>query len=635
MSNTGTQISDMTDSAAVFPSGSFVPFIVTDPATGLLTTINYRFDAGRYLPSYAVLAASSGSNLLGFLQSSTGAQARTVQDKLRDTISVFDFMTAAQIAAVKANNYAVVTAAAITTACQNAITAAAGGFVHFPTGTYRISSTLSYNVDATFGFVAPGIKIVGDGPGKTIFDNRVANAPMIDIDAANHGIPYEASWGAVLREFSIINVSSPANSIGIRVINGYEVDIHHLYITGMTAYGIELKNGAFLDDGWNMVSITNSWIEGCLGWGIKADGASGRNEGSFTYLRQVFFQYGGTASGSTPPPSGGMIWKGQGLVMEDCGFANGTENVGLYIPGGAGVAQTVDIRNTTFENCKKRGLYVTGIHVFKGRNLQFYNADAFTATNQCEFDGSAFDILQVDIDGVSIRATAANSSLTAFKISGANAQLNNCRVRNVNWENFDFTGQTRFDGWQFDRVAQCCRLLDSGSAVSMLFGAETAAGNGNSTPYRLRGPNNITAGSGVASTSGEWTERQVASSLVLSSVGLAINTTFNVYLYDNDGAPVLEASTTAPVTNAATGYMVKTGDATKLWVGRVATTGTVGGEFLRVNTGWLNPTLITGDTMGAIGTTWRDTAASPDRIYYKNGAAFPGSISDGQYVELT
>ena len=41
---------------------------------------------------------------------------------------------------------------------------------------------------------------------------------------------------------------------------------------------------------------------------------------------------------------------------------------------------------------------------------------------------------------------------TAFKISGAQAQLDRCRVKNTNWENYDFPNQTRFNGWQFDGV---------------------------------------------------------------------------------------------------------------------------------------------------------------------------------------
>jgi hypothetical protein len=39
----------------------------------------------------ADLAASSGSSLLGYIASGTGAVARTVQSKLRDSISIKDF----------------------------------------------------------------------------------------------------------------------------------------------------------------------------------------------------------------------------------------------------------------------------------------------------------------------------------------------------------------------------------------------------------------------------------------------------------------------------------------------------------------------------------------------------------------
>lgn len=119
----GTQISDMTDSLAQFPSGSFVPFIVTDQSTGLDPKKNYRYDIGADLltkvsyaalaaatgaslvgtttgtvqsdldirPTEAELAAANGSSLVGFVQSGTGAVIRTALDKLRDFVSVLDY----------------------------------------------------------------------------------------------------------------------------------------------------------------------------------------------------------------------------------------------------------------------------------------------------------------------------------------------------------------------------------------------------------------------------------------------------------------------------------------------------------------------------------------------------------------
>lgn len=514
-----------------------------------------------------------------------------------------------------------------TTAIQAAIDAAAGRTVYFPAGTYVVTSTLSYKTAPTQGIFAPGIRLVGDGMLKTIFDNRVANGPMIDIDSLNHGGSYEASMASVLADFTIKTTTSPANSTGVRVLNGYQIQINHLFIVGMTANGIELKNGLYTDDGWNMIAITNCWIEDCAGWGIKADGSAGRNEGSYTYMREVFFQRNGTVSASTPPPSGGMIWKGQILTMEQCAFANGTENVGLFIKGESGLGQTVDLRNTTWENCKKRGLYVTGVSVLKARNIQFYNNDTFTATNQCEFDGSTYSIRQIDIDGVTIRATSGNNALTAFKISGANASLNTCRVRNVNWDNFDYAGQTRFDGWQFDPIPQD-NILAAPSSTEIYFRPKTVDASGRSTPLRLAGPTNQT-GVGVASTSGEWVSWQIPSgglSLDPSVLPLAIGTRYYVYLYDNDGVPTLEPSTTVPVQDSASGYMVKTGDATRYYVGSVVG-GASSGTVATSATAWVNPTLISGTQAGFPAYIWTDATGD---LRIKTSA--PTSDTDGTVV---
>jgi hypothetical protein len=510
-------------------------------------------------------------------------------------------------------------------AIQDAIDAAAGRWVYLPKGTYKITDTLSYNVSATFGFTSPGIKLIGDGMNVTFLDHRAANKPLIDIDSGSHGGSYEASMGAVLREFAIINSASTAGAVGIRVLNAYEVDIHHLYIKGMTSHGIELKNGLYVDDGWNMISITQCWIDSCAGWGIKADGSATRNEGSYTYLREVFFQTCGTTSASTPPPSGGMIWKGQILAMESCAFANGVENVGLFIKGESGQGQTVDLRNTTFENCKKRGLYVTGLSVLRGDNLQFYNNNTYTATNQCEFDASTYTIRDIDINNVTVRATSGNSSLTAFKISGANAELDSCRVRNVNWENFDYSGQVRFDGWQFDQV-QNCGTLTVLSASEVLLRPNPQAPFGTTVPLRLAGPKNQ-GGVGVASTSGEWIAHQIPTSgVVLSLTGLAANTRFYVYLYDNAGLPALAASTTS-WTIGAFGYPVKSDNATYLYVGSFET-GASTGTAKTTAGGWLNPQLVPATQVGIVGYLWAD-ATGALRI---KTTALPSSDTDGTVV---
>lgn len=79
----------------------------------------------------AVLAASSGSSLIGYINSGTGAVARTVQARLRDFVSVKDFGALGN----GVNDD--------TTAIQAALDA--HSFVYFPAGNYLVSNSLKMN----------------------------------------------------------------------------------------------------------------------------------------------------------------------------------------------------------------------------------------------------------------------------------------------------------------------------------------------------------------------------------------------------------------------------------------------------------------------------------------------------------
>lgn len=90
--------------------------------------VNYVIQAGTSLVD---LAASGGSALIGFLQTGTGAVLRTVQSKLRDTISVKDY---GAVGDGVVND---------TVAIQACLTANAGKKIKFPAGNYAISATLA------------------------------------------------------------------------------------------------------------------------------------------------------------------------------------------------------------------------------------------------------------------------------------------------------------------------------------------------------------------------------------------------------------------------------------------------------------------------------------------------------------
>lgn len=127
------------------PSGNLV-------ATNVQAALN-ELDTEKV--SLAALAASTGSSLVGYLPAGAGAVATTVQTKLRTSVSVFDYMTAAEIFAVT-NHFYVPTVGATVTNVTSAIQAAVNDLstttfdyngklceVVFPKGLYEVTDEIT------------------------------------------------------------------------------------------------------------------------------------------------------------------------------------------------------------------------------------------------------------------------------------------------------------------------------------------------------------------------------------------------------------------------------------------------------------------------------------------------------------
>ncbi len=478
--------------------------------------------------------------------------------------------------------------------CAPAIRAAlaqSGGRLYFPAGTYVIGSSIKMLADVAGRAFAPGPWISGDGMGRTIFDNRAGDGPMFDIDSnANHVTKFGGVLGVRLEGFTVISRTKGVPTSAIRLRTAYEARLFQLHIIGQRGDGIRIPciNGD--NDGSNMVSLEQVRIENCGGWGLDSAGEAGHNETSFLRLQQVFIQGCGTPSGAPVPPSGGMRHKGQILTLDQCSFTI-NENVALYVPGQAGLAILIDIASTAFENNHQRQILCTGVSGFKARNIQFFNNDANPARIQCSFDGSQHTVRMVDIDGVVVRATAGNNPCTSFQFKGENLERNNCRIRNVTWDNYDYPGQTRFEGVPFDHVESQGALIAADGATLLYKPA-----HGNQTPLRLRG---------AGSTSGEWIAAKLPlNGVYAGSTGLAPNSRYHVYLYDKNGAQALDVSQMPPTKDAESGYPVKSGDAAHLHVGDVLTDSQ--GRFAQTGTGWLNAVRVPGATPGSFNALWSD-----------------------------
>jgi len=161
-------------------ANSHTAWLVTNTGTITIGTTGLTFAS----------AVFSDASSVGFLQAGTGAVARTLQSKNRDAVSVFDFLTSAQIADVQSYGYTL----DVTTGVQAAITygQSSGLAIRAPAGGYKITSGLSITDDIEFR---------GDGGFRSIF--KLVSAAVVK--ALTVALPDNSSFiGGNIGGFGII-----------------------------------------------------------------------------------------------------------------------------------------------------------------------------------------------------------------------------------------------------------------------------------------------------------------------------------------------------------------------------------------------------------------------------------------------
>jgi len=325
------------------------------------------------------------------------------------------------------------------------------------------------------------------------------------------------------------------------------------------------------------------------------------------------------------PSSGGIRWKGQVALFDNCATTI-NKNVNYFVRGGSGLPSDVTFLNTTSENPQMIGYLVTGC-----RQMSFISSHIYSNSTQAGgatyygllLDGTDSVISNIDAR-MTVRATSAEPNYTAFCAMGSNADRDSIRIRSTHWKQYDNTaGQVRFSGIQFDGIAQQCDLAVLGPNDVRV----RPVGRGNKMAVRLSGPTDG-AGLGVPSSSGEFVPRSVPSGGVSkSNAGLpAAAAKYYVYLYDNLGALALDISATAPALDVDHGYQLKAGAPERIYVGAIATD--AGGAFLTSGTGYLNPTLVPGSQIGLYHREWYDASGAKRHKYN----ADPTTDTDGTLV---
>jgi hypothetical protein len=161
--------------------------------------------------SYAALAASSGSSLVGYTQGGTGAVARTAQAKFRDSVSVKDF---------GATGDGVTDDAAAIQAAIDYVYGLLGGEVFFPTGRYVIKNTLKIQLTYANNIC---IKLRGTGSGVATVSPAATGGSIIvgetggALLASTNGIMIDMSGGCntIFEDIGLIAGATNPSQIGI------------------------------------------------------------------------------------------------------------------------------------------------------------------------------------------------------------------------------------------------------------------------------------------------------------------------------------------------------------------------------------------------------------------------------------
>ncbi|CAB4141567.1 Intramolecular chaperone auto-processing domain containing protein [uncultured Caudovirales phage] len=278
----------------------------------------------------------------------TGAVQTTVQQRLRQQTSVFDFMTAAQIADVQANTALLDVTAAIQKAFDHA--GNNGGAVFFPSGTYRTSAVISMpssNVWVPFIVQGSGdsiIKSTHNGAAINGMPSQNWQLRGMQFDGPGTGSTSSTGFLGSLTQGSIEYCQFKNYYKGINIDNTIMAYLNRVIVTSCEfgIHGVETTGTSFM----NLINITNTWVSNC-NVGIK-----GQTWFACTMTNVVSeynTTYGGQFTGMSSltmdavwcegNPSGDMQFTDSLVTFTNCRFSAGQPTF-IYTGGWGGLPKT-------------------------------------------------------------------------------------------------------------------------------------------------------------------------------------------------------------------------------------------------------------------------------------------------------
>ena len=233
--NTNPVILDSRGEAAVWVGAAAYKFKLADANDVEIWTAD---NIGDHYDSSSIIYTPAGTN----------AVATTVQAKLRQSVSVFDFLTSAQITNVQSGAASVDVTAGFQAAINYAQTS--GYALYIPAGTYKTSTALS---------ITARIHLFGDGSRTSTIQSTATEAIVVTV--AN-GV---ANTFSNFHDFGVEPATAGTGTSGFvcRLVAGGFMSnsvIERVYIGDFGSFGLVLDNSVANANGFFTSSIRRCWI---------------------------------------------------------------------------------------------------------------------------------------------------------------------------------------------------------------------------------------------------------------------------------------------------------------------------------------------------------------------------------------
>ena len=395
---------------------------VNDGASGTLFTT---------VQGFINYVKSAGASFISFIQNGTGAVSRTVQEKLRESVSIVDFGASDPTGNQDCSQ-----------AFQNAVNSSK--IVYVPAGSWRINSTVT---------VPSGVMIYGEGHGSSILAygcdafTLSAGASLVTIQSL-HIFSYAGDGTPDPRSFVAIFCSG-TNSSNINYVT-----LRDLYLQGWAdAVNFRYTWNSRLD---NVTSINS-------------------NNGFYVYGQSV----NNTVTGCRFVSNGGnsSIWLvndgstiGEGLMVSDS----------LMSSGAYGVLTGTGFLSLHISNCVIDLIGQDAIKTTDCKDLRISNSWMYAVKSCIRLQAlGAVDTQCVSISGNGMRITDTSGTSRVIEQGGANIGLS------VNGNRFTFGGLAQgiyldgqsasIDSNHFDNTGTGTSIVVNGSVSTHKIGKNTGA----------------------------------------------------------------------------------------------------------------------------------------------------------------